>query len=301
MTILKDHQFELLPSLSAADGQLFGIGSDVSLNDEGFHPPDDDWTVEDDANPRRGGTAFGRDVLNGPTWGWDLHVNRDDEAGALETLAAFKTAWRALTIRSTPGAVLPIRYQLDGRVRRIFGRPRRYSGQPDNRILTGYVPITVDFACSDSYTYDDQETSLSLTPLIGSKGGFVFPTVFPTTTLPVASVSDQAVVGGDAPTYPVVTFNGPVTTPSLQTDAWTLQLNRSIAAGDSVVVDLRPWAMTALLNGTSSVAGDLLRGRGQYLSDMKLEPGRTDIIFRAAASSGAGTCTVRWRSAWNSI
>ena len=301
MTALADHQFELLPTMSASDGQVFGIGSDVSLNEDGFHPGDDDWTTEDDVNPRRGGAAFGRDTLNGPTWGWDLHVNRDDESGALETLAAFKTAWRAQAIRSTPGAVIPIRYQLDGRVRRIFGRPRRYSGPPNNLILSGMVPITVDFQCSDSYTYDDQETQLTIPAQTGSVGGFIFPAVFPTTTLPPGLGNASAVVDGDAETYPVITFVGPLTNPELSTPEWTLRLNRSIGIGSQVVVDLRPWAMTVMLNGTSSVAGSLGRGKGQYLSDMKLQPGINAMAFRASTGSDAGYCTVRWRSAWNSI
>jgi hypothetical protein len=179
MTALTDHQFELLPTMSASDGQVFGIGSDINLDENGFHPGDDDWTVEDDANPRKGGTAFGRDVLNGPTWAWDLFVDTADESEALVALSALRTAWRALDLRRTPGGVIPIRYQLDGRVRRIFGRPRRFSGQPNNQILAGYVPVTVDFACSDSYTYDDLESSTTLGIQVGSVGGFIFPLTFP--------------------------------------------------------------------------------------------------------------------------
>jgi hypothetical protein len=165
----------------------------------------------------------------------------------------------------------------------------------------GYVPLTVDFQAIDSYTYDDQESSVTLGAAVGSEGGFQFPVVFPVTTLPVGDSANQAVVDGDAPTYPVITFTGPLTNPVLATNDWTLSLNRAIGVGQVVTVDLRPWAMTALLNTGASVAGDLGRGRNQYLSDMKLQPGRTDLAFRAAASSGAGTCTVRWRNAWNSI
>ena len=299
MTVLDEMQFELLPSLTAADGQVFGIGAEVSVDEDGFIPGDDDWTNEDEENPRRGGTSFGRDLLAGPTWGFDLHVNREDVAGAIETLGRFKTAWRALHIRQTPGRVIPLRYRLDGRERRIYGRPRRFSAPPNNLILGGFIPITCDFKAVDSFTYDDVEQVVVLGLQQGSEGGFTFPVTFPVTSLPVGSSADQAVVGGDAPTYPVVRFNGPVTNPSLETAAWTLKLNREIQAGEYVEVDLRPWATTVLLNGVSSVAGAL--SRRTYLADMAFEPGRHDLIYRGSSLASSSTCEVRWSNAHNSI
>lgn len=303
MTLLLDHQFELLPSLTAVDGQVFGIGADVSMDQSGFVIADDDWTNEDTDEPRRGGTRFGRDRLKGPTHGFNLFVNRDDEAGARATLAAFKTAWRADAIRDIPGAVLPLRYCLDGEVRRIYGRPGRLAAPPDNMILSGYIPVTTDFRAVDGFFYDDQEQSetLQINVYGSSQGGFVFPTTFPTTTLPVGEGSAQLVVGGDAPAYPIVTFNGPVTNPSLITEEWTLSLGISIAAGQRVDVDLTPWGGTVLLNKTASVAGALGIDRTQYLANMRLEPGRHDVTFRGASDFSSATCTVQWRNTWNSI
>lgn len=298
-TELDEMLFEILPGPDSEAGLLFGIGQEVSVDDGGFLPGDDDWEEEDESNPRRGGTSFGRDLLSGPTWGWNLHVNREDKSGALESLGRFKTAWRALHIRDTPGSILAIRYQMDRRVRRIYGRPRRFSAPPTNQILNGYVPITVDFRCVDSFTYDDEEQVLPLALSAGSSGGFTFPTTFPTTTEPVGLKQGSAVVGGDAPTYPVIRIDGPVINPSLETSAWILTLDTSIADGDYVEIDLRPWALTALLNGESSVGGFL--GRRTYLSEMKLEPGVHQFTYRGGDSSGSSTCAVRWRNAWNSI
>lgn len=298
-TALEEMQFELLPSETAESGFLFGIGSEVSCNDEGFLPGEDEWSDEDEMNPRRGGRAMGRDLLNGPTWGWDLHVDRDDRYEALDTLGRFKTAWRALHIRDTPGAVIPMRYQIGHRVRRVYGRPRRLSAPPSNMIMSGYVPITVDFAAVDGFTYDDVAQVEILSLSSGSTGGFTFPTEFPVTTDPVGNQQAIAVVSGDAPTYPVVRFNGPITNPSLETDNWSLALDFSIPSGQYVEVDLRPWALTALLNGEASVAGTL--GRRTYLSAMKFEPGNHEMIFRGSSLSSSATCEVRWSNAWNSI
>lgn len=300
-TTLLDHQFELLPDLLAPSGEVFGIGAEVSLDDGGFLPGDDDWTNEDEPNPTRGGTAFGRDQLAGPTWGFNLHVNRSDEAGALATLSRFKSAWRALHIRNVPGAVIPLRYRLNDRYRRVYGRPRRFSGTPDNRGLSGFIPITADFQCVDAFTYDDVEKVVVLGLANGgdSQGGFTFPLTFPTTTLPPGESVAPAVVGGDAPAYPVVRFNGPLTNPSLDAGPWSLSLTRTIPDGSYIEVDLRPWALTVLLNGSTSVATAL--GRRQYLAEMKLEPGPYAFQLRANAIGSSGSCEVRWSDAWNSI
>lgn len=305
MTTLSDYQFELLPSLDAVDGAVFGLGSDdlIDMSDGGFIPGDDDWSNEDADNPRRGGTSFGRDLLKGPTHGFNLFVNADDDAGAVEALSAFKTAWRALSIRDTPGAVLPVRYQLNGRVRRFYGRPNRFSAPPTNLILSGYVPITTDFRCVDGYTYDDTANSetISINVTGSSQGGFIFPTTFPLSTLPVGSRSGQLVVGGDAPAWPVIRFEGPVNNPVLATEGWSLALGLNIADGEFVTVDLQPWANTVLLNDDTNVAGTLGIDRTQYLSNMSLDPGRHDVTFRGASVSSTATCTVSWRNTWNSI
>lgn len=299
MSALNEMQFELLPNATAEDGEVFGIGSSVSIDDGGFDPGDDDWEDEDELNPRRGGTAFGRDVLAGPTWAFNLHVNELDVATAVPALSAFKTAWRAHSIRLVPGAVIPLRYRIDDRVRRVYGRPRRFAAPPDNKILSGYVPITCDFKCVDGYTYDDVAQGVTLNLQQGSVGGFTFPVTFPVTSLPPGSGEDQVVVGGDAPTYPIVRFNGPVENPSLESNAWTLKLNRSIGAGEYVEVDLRPWALSVMLNGTSSVAGSL--SRRTYLADMAFQPGRHELVFRGNSDLSVATCEVTWANAWNSI
>lgn len=298
-TDLNEMQFELLPSLDADSGVVFGIGANISIDDGGFIPGDDDWENEDQSNPNRGGLNFGRDTLNGPTHGFNLHVNREYVEDAVESLGEFKSAWRALHIRRTPGKIVAVRYRVADRVRKFYGRPRRFSAPPSNMILNGYVPITCDFTAVNGYFYDDDEQSISLGLRTSSDGGFTFPTIFPTTTLPVGSGQQQAVVGGDAPTYPVIRFNGPVVNPSLVHTDWTLKLSRSIAADEYVDIDLRPWAINVLLNGNSSVAGDL--DRHTYLADMTLEPGRHDFTFWGATDVGGASCEVRWSNAWNSF
>lgn len=302
--IIRDKNFELLPALDAADGAVFGIGQEVSLDDKGFTPGSTDWATQDSVDPMSGTTMFGRDVLTGPVWNWQLHINRTTEQEALATLRSFRKAWHAWQIRDVPGAVIPLRYQLDGQQRRIYGRPRRFEAPPDNKILGGYVPVSVDFKCVDGFVYDDvmQEVVLHQgvdleNPGVDSGGGFVFPLVFPVVTLAPTRQQSHLVVGGDAPSYPIVRFNGPVTNPTLFGNGWTLSLDYTIPAGQYVEIDTRPWRCTVLLNGVLSVAGRV--GRRQRMHKVFFEPGRFQAKY-VGVGSGVSTCSIRWAPTWHS-
>ena len=308
MTIDKDYHFLLKadsdPGVDA--GFEFGIGSEVSVDENGFIPGPTDWAVQDGEDPTNGSTMFGRDRLLGPTWLWQLHVNRTNAEEALETLGRFKTAWHALSIRDTPGAVLPLVYRVGGRERRVFGRPRRFEAPPDNRILSGYVPVSVDFKCVDGYTYDavEQEVVLQLgqnladSDQVDSGGGFVFPVTFPVDTLMPTRQLAQILIGGDAPAYPIVRFYGSVIGPKLITDDWVLSLDYSIAAGQWVEIDTRPWRQTVLSSDGASIAGRL--GRRQRLSKIAFAPGRFEAKY-VGFSSTTSTCSVRWANTHNGL
>lgn len=298
-TTLNEMQFEILPYAEADRGVLFGIGCDISVNADGFKPGGPDWYTEDSENPINGATQFGRDHLLGPSWQWDLHVNRDQVGNALKSLGELATAWRAQQIRDEVGAVLCIRYQLAGRTRRIYGRPRRFEYTPDNRILNGYMDVPADFKCADANTYDDAWSSVLMALEVTPTGGLVFPTVFPQTSQPGGSRDSVAVVDGDTETYPIIRFDGPISTPSIESADWAISLDMTLGDGEYVEVDTRPWVNTVLLNGSQSVAGAL--GKRQWLSNVRMAPGSHDFVFRGSAASAGATCEVRWRSAWNSI
>lgn len=155
---LKEMWFELiLPSQE--DGYAFGAGNEVSVDAEGgFDPGEDSWETEDTTNPRTGGTAFGREVLEGPTWSFALHVDQATVREAKDALGRIRSQWRAAEVRDDPGAVTTLRYCMGKEHRRVYGRPRRFASPPDNKILGGYVPIVADFKCATPYTYDDVES-----------------------------------------------------------------------------------------------------------------------------------------------
>jgi hypothetical protein len=305
MSTLKDFQFEILPSVDAADGVVFGIHSDVSLNEDGFHPGSTDWAVQDTQSSATGNTLFGRDLLLGGVWAWDLHVNRDDCEDALASLAEHTTAWRWLDGRDSPGVVTSIRYNLGGRIRRIYGRPGKHEASPNNLILSGYTDVTCDFSAIDGFTYADEATGVILT--LGaadedtvSGGGLVFPTVLPVNSQVATEAARTISVAGDAPTYAVYTLNGPWVNPSVYTDDWILSLpDYEIPDGQFVVIDTRPWARTVMLNGTTSIGGKI--GRRQKLYKAKLKPGDFEVRIGGYSTTGTANCQISWRDTYNSI
>lgn len=302
MTALKDHQFEILPTSDAADGFVWGIGADVSLDEEGFDPGEQEWLTQDGQNTRRGVVGFGRDVLGAKTWTWESHTDQEDVETAVNVLDRFSAAWSPESLARTPGALTAVRYRLAGRDRRVFGRPRRYAAPPTNLILNGYVPVTHDFQCVDSFTYDDVESSAEILYASSAEGGgFVLPAQLPVTTMPSAgNGSGQLTVGGTARAYPVIRFNGPWTNPVMTTDDWTLRWTGEIGPNAWVEIDARPWALTVKdQSGASAVEG---LSRRTWLEDLWFAAGsQPQISLDGVAASGGASATVRWRNTWTSI
>lgn len=307
MTTLSEFQFEILPDEDAANGFVFGIGAEVSCDDEGFDPGENEWVTQDSVNTRRGVNAFGRDVLGGKTWVWESHVNRGKVSDALDTLERFSAAWGPEDLVLQPGVQTALRYQMAGRYRRVYGRPRRFAAPPSNRILSGYVPVTHDFKLVDSRTYDDAEASV-LIPYSSTitAGGFVFPAVFPlVTSANVGTGSSQITVGGNAKTYPVIRFNGPWTNPAMITPDWEIAWFGSLAAGEWVEIDCRPWRLTVLNQDGSSVVGTSSGGglsKRVALEDVVLRPQtQPEISLDGISTSGTASASIRWRNAWTSL
>jgi hypothetical protein len=302
VTALANHQFEILPSVDAEDGFVFGIGSEVSVNDGGFDPGENEWLTQDGQNTRRGVTAFGRDVLGSKTWVWESHTDVDDEEEAAEVLDRFSAAWMPEGLARTPGEQTCIRYRVANRDRRIFGRPRRYAAPPTNLILNGMVPITHDFQCVDSFTYDDVESSAEI-PYVSSTegGGIILPAVLPILSLSAeGNGGDQLSVSGTARAYPVIRFNGPWLNPSFDTGDWVLNWTGEIGPSGWIEIDCRPWALTVKnQSGASAVEG---LGRRTWLEDCWFAPNSNpQISLGGIATGGSATATVRWRNTWTSI
>lgn len=299
MIELAEMQFELLNSEDDETGVAFGIGLPVSVDDGGFDPGELSWLTQDSINPYTGGRHFGDDVTTAPTWTWSLHVNEDEVIAALDTLARIRSAWKARQVARRPGEVMPLRYRVGQRTRRIYGRPRRFAAPPDNRILNGFVPISATFDPFNDLHYADTVSSTVLTYNFDTDGGFVLPTTLPITTLPQSERAAEVYNDGDEPTNPVIRFDGPVVDPKLVGPGWSVSLKMGLEAGEYVEIDTRPWKMTALRNGVASVGGRL--GRRQNLSDVLIQPGMNTLRYSGASTTATSSCAVHWRSAYSSL
>lgn len=290
--LTSDYQFEV-------DGFVFGLGRPVFVEEDGFDPGTAEWRVQDGVIAQGDGRQFGRDFREAPTWAWNLGVDRDSESNALATLGEMAQVWANEKRRRIPGAVATLRYRIAGRVRRVYGRPGRFGSAFDNRISQGYNAVTADFRLADHLHYSDVENSVTFAlGSTSSAGGLKSPLVDPLrTTQRLASQRSGSVgVTTDAPTWAVVTIKGPISQPTVElVGGWKVSLDMVLTSSDSVTIDPRPWARTAILNGSASVGGRL--GRLSRLADMLLPRGEHQFTLSGAATSVGATATVSWRDA----
>lgn len=299
-TELEEMQFEILPDETSEEGgMVFGIGAEVSVDAEGFQPGTGEWLTQDASNPINGATAFGRDVLGGPTWAWDLHVSRDDVEGALESLERLKGLWGGREeVSSTPGAVQALRYRVGGRTRRVFGRPRRLQESPTNLILGGYIALGAEFQLVTSKTYGDQPQVFEVGAPVGEGSGMTFPVTFPIELDPPTPNETQLVVQGTAPASPIIELKGPMVNPSIITNDWRIDTQIALGPTQTMVIDTRPWHLSVMIDG-APVGGALKRG--QRLNGLTLKPGRHSLALQSTGLVAGGSCRVRWFPTYYSI
>lgn len=293
MTVLQPYQFEI-------NGYAFGRDLDVSTNDDGFDSGTDTAESQDVFNRYFDSIAFGEDAVSPAPWMWELHTDTARSAAdSLNHLRDFGVAWKSAVERRVPGAVAALRYNIGGRTRVIFGRPRPLGLTTDNSIIAGHVGITAEFARSDILFYDDevQETTITLVAPVG--GGLITPLVTPLTT--VSSAPNSAtipLIGGDEPAPFEATFRGPITNPVLRGGDWEVRLAYSISDNESVTVSSYPWGARAVRDDGANLSGRLGSTR---LYEARLDPAGETLQLDGIDSTGTASCTIAWRRAYQTI
>lgn len=248
---------------------------------------------QDASRPRGDGILFGTDYRDGTTVTFDIEVDGgDSEQTANDLLQVLSKAWRADTVRQTPGALATLTAHTG---RSTFGRPRRFQPKYD---LTpfGLTAVTCDFATADDLWYDPQDiATVKLIPDVG--GGLIAPLASPLSTTASSDRSQTFTVGGTLPTWPVITITGPLANPVIEVvGRFALSFNLTLAADQSLVIDTRPWARTIQRNG-ANVAGGLVAG-GNRLSDAAIPPGTYDLSLRGTSATGTPQAQIAWRNAY---
>lgn len=270
--------------------QTWELGGVVFGPAREFSPGTYEVRSQDAPMPLRDGLIMGRDYLDAPAWTWTLPV---ETVADVQRMAA---AWRPAL---SPWETVPLRYFTQGRWRRVYGRPRRFT-PPSLGTLemsVGVESLLCDFQLSDPSHYDDGLSSVTYSGVGQTAGGLVAPLRAPLSTRRVSGASARFVtVGGDAPTPLAVRFTGPSITPRL----WTadgridIRLSGSIAYDQSVTIDARQ--QTVIRSDGASVPGML--SPHTRMADLVLPPGVHELFFSGAAEASV---TVAWRNAWRSL
>ena len=275
-------------------------GRSGSLIVTGFTPGAKEIWGGDRARPNRDGTLAGRTFLGSAIWAFDLSTNQRDLTGALTTAGTLQAAWEDPAVRLAPLVLVPLQYEMDGRWRRVYGRPDAFTGpKADVLAKQGVGRVTCDFKVHDPLHYDDTESTLTLTIVPASTGGLVAPLIAPLTTVGSGAPRAGFVTNtGDAPTPLKVTFNGPVIDPWVRSPAGLeVGLTGSLAFDEWITVD--PLAGTVTRQDGQPANGRLTRRT--FLSGTLLQPGVTELTFGGTDLTGTATATLSWRNAYTSI
>lgn len=265
-------------------GMGLGAAPSIGLPDE---------LLEDVSVPGGDGTIFGVDLIGGPTIMFEIDViAREDRNAVREMMETLRHAWRADSIRFTPGAVATLRAD-SGRV--TFGRPRRLASDDDDDRY-GWSRVTADFAASTDLWFGEIETAeVGLVPV--PTGGLVAPLASPLSTTPSSDRSQIVTVTGKMPTWPTVTIFGPITNPVIELGPVRWELRTTLAYDQSLTVNASPWARTILRDG-AGLPGALSPGSTR-LANSLIPPGSHEFVLRGTSQTGTARAVASWRPAFH--
>lgn len=248
--------------------------------------------TDDTRRPRGDGTTFGLDTRGGQTITFAIDVVGKGEDEVRQLLAPLTAAWRADTVRSSPGTTAQLTAHTG---RSIFGRPRRFTANLDELPL-GLAVVTADFQTADDLWYGDEVATV--TPFVpATGGGLMAPLASPLSTTQSSDRSSVLRIDGDTPTWPVFEIEGPITNPVVEiVGRVRMEFRLTLNTGQRLVIDTRPWARSILRSG-ASVAG-ALTPTSTRLSRASLPPGSHEVVLRGSSALATARLTTRWRAAF---
>jgi hypothetical protein len=292
-TILAPGQYQLIRD-DGSKSLVYGAGAGaIQVVDTSYSPGT--MTVGDQQVVGHDGVLPGVDTQAGAVLSQDGIALVAPGLGyaALDAYDALSAIWNDPVIRLTSGRYQVLRMLYRGSLvtRRIYGRGRAIT-PVYGQVVSGAVPFTAQFQALDNNVYDDVTLSavMQATPTVRP----VSPIHPPTVMAPVLyGTTATLTVGGTVPTWPVITMAGYAVNPKLSFPgtAVTIGYTGSIAAGQLLTIDTRPWARTFMLGGASAAGGM----NGSPMIALQLWPGTTTATY--AVTSGASLCTISWNNA----
>lgn len=257
----------------------------------------------DSERPREDGVDFGVDFFNGQVLTFKIVVDKNPypftEPGPLDPFAKLRRAWRAADVRSRSGEVCTLRMRKGGRIRRVYGRPRRFSPTSE-RDRWGWQTALCDFKCSDDLFYGDNEVTNTVTIVPPPAGGYEVPVTFPWGSDGIAYAPGVVHIDGDEPAWPTFKIIGPINNPIIDcVGHWKIGLSINLLAGQSIGVDPRPWSRGVRRENGLNVANAMTAG-SPTLQELRLPPGGYEIVLRGQDNTGTAQMITAWRPTYTS-
>lgn len=231
------------------------------------------------------GEVPGLDLLAGRTITLELAVF---DSGVGDFFANVERV-KAMSVPATSESAFV--YQLPGRnPRALLARARRRSLPVTDEYQFRKGKAVIEWHATDPRIYDQSFTS-TVVGLPSAATGLTFNATAPFVFGSAGTGGSVLVTNsGNFPAPWVAVITGPVTNPSVTANGLGLTFNGTVNAGETLVVD--SLARSVLLNGTAS--------RNNWVAAASvwwaLPPGNTTVQFNA--TSGTGTLTFSYRSAW---
>ncbi|WP_131721546.1 hypothetical protein [Mycolicibacter heraklionensis] len=260
--------------------------SSYTVNNQDFQVPMSNETRMGIDTKQAGPMTFTLGVIdNAPVSRSVVGLPDDLVAKSSKLLTALQTEWKANAATKQYGEMQPLIYcDGYGAVRRIYGRPRKFTYTRKSPKSLFYR-VTAEYARADTLTYSDVEYAAALT-----QG---------------ADLVEYSQLG-DADSWLRVLLTGPMTNPVIQVGDSTIQLQIEIDEGMLVELSSYPWARRIV--SAPADGGPLINqrramvGQTRYLDQIMMPAGLpVGMSYVAADTTTASGCLVLWRDAHNVV
>ena len=250
--------------------------------------------TQDDNRGYNDGMFTGRDFLDGRYITMQLQVMSDSEHSMAYYLSDPVVGLKTFLVSQQSGIGV-LQFTLPNReTQRVYARVRRRAITIDPSYVYGRALVTVQFFCPDPRVYSDT-SSTALLSFAGTTAR-AYPRTYPI-TYSVTGVGLPRFGNlqnyGNTTTFPIITFDGPCTNPSIvnATTGQVLKLNVVLGSGDIVTIDTD--LHTIVQNGVS--IRNLLTNTSRWFG---MEPGYTTLGYSADTAGDTSTATISWRNAY---
>ncbi len=288
---LQDQQFEI-------DDVTFG-GAEDGVKLDGFDPGQAAVEDQDSLNPQSGGRQFGRTILRGPLWSFNMVTDGGVTGGfaaASDAAERLALAWRQPIIHGPPDRLQPLRYNLGGRTRRVYGQGRKFDMGVAPLSFSGTAPLDATFQLWGNGYFDDVLSQVEIPIVPPTSGGLVAPLLAPLTT-GGATVwrTGACVVGGTIPTPATITFHGPISAPWVRGRGFYLKYDFGLASDQTLTVETMNH-LHAFDNFGRNLTSKL--SPQTRMGNAMLRPGAEFVTFGGSDITGTARAIVSWRNAY---